>query len=532
MSHPISSSNKVADASDSGRTRPRVVGGLVLALTIVASIVGVWVVRETVFAESRPRGDSGATNGLSVSIASEGRVEVGVIRAGEVSTPLLFESYRGEVRARRSSSLSMRRSGRLVEVLVHEGDRVSQGDVLARLDVSDLDVREMMADADVAAASAALDEAVAGPREQTKRAASARVRQLESQLASAERRLERQMQLSQRSAGTDQELDDARYATDELRATLAARTAELDELEDGTRDEQVAAARARLASATAASRQIDVERDDSQIVAPYSGVIAIRQFDEGEMIGPSQGVLTILESEPLEARFGVPPSVCRQWKLGDQFWVSVNETTSPPETARPGQSRSSYLGAKIVRMQPQVDEVTRTRGVDFELVPRTSSMDSLAGIHIGQTARLWVPWGENGNSETMRQALSDPFWVTTESLVRGVRGLWSVYVAVPDEKERAQQANATEIASEDARGVDGMTNNTVKDVVLATIERREVQVLRSAGPLTLVHGMLSPGEWIVSEGVGQIGPGVAVRVRWKDVDLSLTEITPAEVSRR
>ncbi|MFG0289970.1 MAG: biotin/lipoyl-binding protein [Rhodopirellula sp. JB044] len=528
---------------------------------------------------------SGAISGSEHSGDAVGRVNVSVIRAGDVSAPLLFESYRGEVRAKRSSWLSMRRSGRLHEILVHEGDAVAEGDVLARLGTSDLDVREMMADADVAAASASLAEAIAGPREQTKRAASARVRQLESQLQSAEKRLSRQEQLSRRSAGTEQELDDAKFAVDEMRATLASRKAELEELEDGTRAEQVAFARARLESAKASRRQVDVDRDDSQIVAPYSGVIAIRRYDEGEMIGPNQGVLQILEVEPVEARFGVPPEVCRGWKKGARFWVGVNPPKEIPPSATPASNPARTLGpstrhqqhaghrlasnqqltnvdrdpaeaikerpetqwsrtesvvsnrhagyycGEVVRMQPQVDDVTRTRGVDVELsrIDTGGRMHRLSSdaLHIGQTATLWVPSvGDEWDASSRQQSLSDPFWVPTDSLVRGVRGLWSVYVAVPEECERKDKPG-------EPKHDEALTGNQdVEGYSEAIVQRREVQVLRTAGSLTLVHGMLSPGEWIVAEGVGQIGPGVAVRVRMRKPMLSQRGHEPVQVSRR
>ncbi|MCM2373471.1 efflux RND transporter periplasmic adaptor subunit [Aporhodopirellula aestuarii] len=506
---------------------------LMLAAVVVVAVVAGWFLRDFAASRMGTLGVSGESSGLASddSGSEVGRVDVAVIVAGELTAPLLFEPYRGEIRARRSSSLSMRRSGRLAEVLVHEGDTVEEGEVLARLDVADLDVREMMADAELAAAVAAVDEAIAGPREQTVRAASARVRQLASQLASAERRLERQELLSRRSAGTEQELDDARYAADELRATLAAMTAQLEELQEGTRQEQIAAAKANVAAAQAAREQIDVERADSQIVAPYSGVIAIRYFDEGEMIGPSQGVLKILESDPLEARFGVPPQVCRAWQVGDRLWVSVRTPAEPPETPRPKRSQAGYWCGIIVRMQPQVDEVTRTRGVDVELTSPAKQDDVseplLANVHIGQTATLWVPLGSE-NAGTLPSSLSDPFWVPTESLVRGVRGLWSVYVAMPDHEGTAYQELVPSVQSSEA----ALTSETLASGALATIQRREIQVLRSAGPLTLVHGMLTPGEWIVSEGVGQIGPGVSVRVRPKTSNLSLTEISPGEAERR
>ena len=442
---------------------------------------------------------SGAVNGYSDELDTGssrfGRVDVAVFRAGERPSPLIFEQYRGEVRARRSSSLALRRSGRLVEILVHEGDSVQLGAVLASLDVADLDVRALIADAEVDAATAARDEAIAGPRQQTLKAAAAQVRQLDAQLASAEQRLLRQDQLSQRRAGTDQELDDAKFAVDELRATLAATTARFDELAEGTRVEHVAAAEANLAVAQAARQQIEVQRDDSRIVAPFAGVIAMRHFDEGEIVGPDQPVFQILESDPLHAHFGVPPNRSRDWRVGDRFLVGTESSASTSGQSSILETSAGKVQARIVRMQPQIDPTTRTRGVELELEPDANAPP----IHVGQTATLWVPWSGRGaasnSSREFSAGRSGAFWVPTESLVRGVRGLWSVYVAVEEDQNEA--SGYVEIA-------DGFP---------AIIQRREIQVERTAGSVVLVHGMLKPDEWIVAEGTARIGPGVAVSIR-------------------
>ncbi|MEM6978620.1 MAG: RND transporter, partial [Planctomycetota bacterium] len=75
------------------------------------------------------------------------------------------------------------------------------------------------------------------------------------------------------------------------------------------------------------------------------------------------------------------------------------------------------------------------------------------------------------------------------SLARGVRGLWSVYVAAPDDEASLMN---------------------LSDGVPATIQRRDVRVLQTAGQMTLVSGTVSLGQLVVMEGAQRIGPGVAV----------------------
>lgn len=411
----------------------------------------------------------------SSDFTKQGRPKVSVARVGSFAAPELKQSYRGVIRARRESSLAIRRAGQLLQVLVHEGDRVKKGNMLALLDTSDLDVRERLSDAEVAAASAAATEAVAGPRYQTLKSAAARVRQLQAQWDAAKSRYERQQRLIGRNAGSDQELDDAKYAAAELKARLDAATAELEELNEGTRAEQVDAAKAKRTAAVAARQQVDVDRRDSQIVAPYDGVIAERFVDEGEMLSAGKPVLRILEVDQLEAHFGVPVDTASTWKVGDRFQVNVGNQAFP---------------AKIARMQPQVDPLTRTRAVQMELAPKGGE-SAVARATVGQTATLLVPIALGD----AKGGSANQFWLPTESLVRGSRGLWSVYVAVSPGDVSGKTGSVATLENDDGGSV---------------IQRREVRIVRASNQFSLVEGMIGEGELIVIDGAHRVGPGVAV----------------------
>ncbi|MEM6980743.1 MAG: HlyD family efflux transporter periplasmic adaptor subunit, partial [Planctomycetota bacterium] len=375
------------------------------------------------------------------------RVVVSVTEAGSVAAPELFTRYRGDVRARRSSDLALRRSGRLTEINVHEGDVVSQGEVLAELQTDDLDAEAALADAAIRSAEAALEEAVAGPRYQTLRAAAAKVRQLEAQADSARQRLERQETLQRRGAGSDQAFDDAKFEFDRLQAAVNEATSTLDELQEGTRSEQIDAARALFAAAKARRQQIDVDRDDSRIIAPDDAIIARRWVDEGVIVSPNQTVLSIIEVPPLEARVDLPADVASTLQRGQTLPLDVGGRT---------------FESTVIRLQPSVDPVLRTRTIDvrFDPSPDRENLVSDAAM-IGQTASLRLPFNALNAYQQSRGTQptgNSPFWIPSASLARGVRGLWSVYVAAPDDEASLMN---------------------LSDGVPATIQRRDVRVLQT-----------------------------------------------------
>jgi multidrug efflux pump subunit AcrA (membrane-fusion protein) len=91
-------------------------------------------------------------------------------------------SATGEVAPDQWTTLSFPVSGQAVEVLVEEGMQVEEGDLLAQLDSTDLDLALASAEAALGVAEANLDLAEAGPREEE-------VERAEDQLAAANARV-------------------------------------------------------------------------------------------------------------------------------------------------------------------------------------------------------------------------------------------------------------------------------------------------------------------------------------------------------
>jgi len=87
------------------------------------------------------------------------------------------------------ADLGFNTPGRVAEVTVREGDRVRRGDVLARLDATELEARRASAEAQLEAARAALAEMEAGARSEELAQARAGVRAAEQQLGDAARDL-------------------------------------------------------------------------------------------------------------------------------------------------------------------------------------------------------------------------------------------------------------------------------------------------------------------------------------------------------
>lgn len=156
-------------------------------------------------------------------------------------------SATGSVAAPATSRLSFRSTGRVADVRVAVGDSVAGGQVLARLDTSELELAVQQARAGVAANQAKLDQMLAGARPED-------VTVAEATLAAARAKLVG-MQESR-----PEEITAARVSLEAAQAKLAAMLA-------GSRPEEVDSAQVAVESALAKLRQVRAGALDAEIVA-------------------------------------------------------------------------------------------------------------------------------------------------------------------------------------------------------------------------------------------------------------------------
>jgi HlyD family secretion protein len=183
----------------------------------------------------------------------------------------------GYVTARRAATVSSKVTGKVNEVLVEEGMKVAEGQVLARLDDTNVRTSLELAQAQAAAAQAALEET--------------RVR-----LAEAEQELKRQTDLRRGNVAAQSDFDHAEAAARAFRARLEQQQAE----------------------AAVAERTVAVwwqQHDDTIIRAPFAGTVTSKNAQPGEMISPMStggftrtGICTLVDMQSLEIEIDVNES--------------------------------------------------------------------------------------------------------------------------------------------------------------------------------------------------------------------------------
>ena len=272
--------------------------------------------------------------------------------------------------------VSVKIAGRIVARLVDEGDSIVKGQLLARLDDSELVADVQRQQAVVRTADATLRDLLHGARSeeiQEARAVVARARaQLEDLLAGSraqevedakmavesarasrllkERELERLAELHRKELIAQQDLDRAREAYDvtsaqergareklsmimegprrhqieAARADTAAAETRLALLLAGSRPDQIEAARGQLAQARSALGVLESRLKESVVVSPVNGVVLRKNLEVGETANPGVSILTLMDPREMWVRAYVPESQIGHVKIGQAARVTID----------------------------------------------------------------------------------------------------------------------------------------------------------------------------------------------------------------
>jgi HlyD family secretion protein len=202
----------------------------------------------------------------------------------------------------RQVDLGFRVGGKIAAIAFEEGARVKAGDTLAELDLRPLNDQLASAEAQVASASAQLDKERNGNRPQDIAQAQAKLAEQRSQLVKAREDLDRRRPLVATGAISHAVFDatQAQYLAAEAQVRSAEQAFSLQRA--GARPEDIAAARAGLAQATAQRDKVGTDIADSRIVAPNYGVILTRAREPGAIVQGSETVLTLTIDRPMRVR--------------------------------------------------------------------------------------------------------------------------------------------------------------------------------------------------------------------------------------
>jgi HlyD family secretion protein len=213
---------------------------------------------------------------------------------------------------------------RIVEVMVHEGDRVDAGAVLVRQEAGTAEPRMQQSRAALVEAQRRLADLQQGPRQDEIDEARAALTGAASTLQMAESEYQRVQPLVERKLLSTSNLDQARATRDAARAARDSARARLQLLQAGTRKEQVAEAQAAAARAAAALAEVETVAARYTVTAPRAGIVEALPYKLGERPTAGRPVAVLLADGAPYARVYVPEPLRTRFLAGTAVAAAVD----------------------------------------------------------------------------------------------------------------------------------------------------------------------------------------------------------------
>jgi RND family efflux transporter MFP subunit len=207
-----------------------------------------------------------------------------------------YFNYKGTVSAWKTANIIPDASGRIGRILKKQGDRVNQGELLAVLDMTALELQQKQARAGMAVAQAAFQN--------------------------AKLNAERMKKMLENKAISQMQYENTQLALDAA-------------------DTQMKSARANL-------DLVDYTAKNAYMKAPFSGIIAAKNMEEGDMINPMMGmgqsILTLMDLSKVKITVDAPSEEIEKIRIGQKCLVKIS--------SRPGEVFSGEVYSKNLAADP------------------------------------------------------------------------------------------------------------------------------------------------------------------------------------
>jgi len=299
--------------------------------------------------------------GLILRLTVFGPPEVQVARLAK--RDLVTEVYgNGTVEAKVVVNIASKTTGRLLEVRVDQGDLVKRGQVLAKLEASELQAQagQAAATAEKASAAVALEQA--------------NLQKAQASLLLAEKNGRRFSALAAKELISTQEAEQYETALLLARQETARAAAALH-----------AAGRERIA-ATAALAASRARLDDSLILAPEDGVIIRRDLEPGATVSAGLPIFLLANPATVWVKANVDEAQLKGVTPGQPATISLR---SAPGEKFPGQ---------VARLAWESDRVTEELEVDVAFIP------ALENFRLGEQAEVLITANFKQGASTIAKA--------------------------------------------------------------------------------------------------------------------------------
>ena len=278
-----------------------------------------------------------------------------------------------------SVRISGKLPGRVVELMVSEGDMVKAGDTLVHIHSSLAEAKLMQAEAMENVAAAQNQKVDAGTRSQIIQAAAELVAQARAGATITRKTYDRMQRLFEQGVVSEQKRDEAKAAYDAAVAAQQAAESQLSLARSGAQKEDKESAAALVTAARGGVAEVESLLEDQYLTAPCDGQIDQIYPQPGELVSLGAPIMSLLKIDDKWVTFNVREELLSQMKLGDSITVEIPALDRMSAKARINYVRDmgSYATWRATKATGDWDSRT------FEVKARTT--DQIPDLRPGMT---------------------------------------------------------------------------------------------------------------------------------------------------
>ena len=358
--------------------------------------------------------------------------------------------------------------GRVIELLVEDGERVAAGQVVAKLLTETIELELKVAEAELSLRDAELDELKNGSLPQELEQAKARMDAANSNLEYAQSNFERIKSLVARNAVSQGDFDEARNSLISAEFIYYDLKAAYDLVVVGSRPERIAQAEARLATQAATVALIRDRIKRYEVRARFDGYVTQRFTQSGAWLRSGDPVVEMVALDQVEIRAFVAENHIPFVRPGMEVRVEI-----------PAFPQKIFTG-KVSAIIPLAD----TRARSFPVHVRVDNEVSADGpmLKAGMFARVEIPTGERTTS----------LMVPKDAIVLG--GIQPVVFVVNN------SANISQTRDQNQSTANSQASQASQASQTSRVSPVTVQLGVASGDLIAVRGELQKDQWVIVEG--------------------------------
>lgn len=215
--------------------------------------------------------------------------------------------------------VSSKLPGRIVKILVKEGDYVHVGDTLAILESPEVDAQQKVAEATAGASSALSDLTSAPTRHETVESAYQVYQQAIATAEIAQKTYARTEKLFNEGVTTAQRRDEAKASYDAAQAAVKMTKSQWELAKNGAREEEKRAARKQAEAAKSAVNVVSSLIKENVQIATQEGIVTDIYPKVGELVGMGSPIMTVELIDDMWGTFNVREDQLKGKKVGDTF---------------------------------------------------------------------------------------------------------------------------------------------------------------------------------------------------------------------